>query len=374
MRARLFAVLAGAVLFAQGSQALYANDTKKPLARFGALENVSADAARSRAEAWLKSVANNDAAKLQQFQAIWKNEDRAVLDRVTDTLALGSADAAKLIADARNPLVIPPLQVPAVLKDAKQAEFLRANLALAYARTLSNRRAHEIALEVLKAFRAEQVVDAAGYLFHRAVCEHALTMKDDANKTITRLIYDAVDSPERYKTVGGLMMLDMLTWKPKDLAAVGRIMNNIERRLDLVHGGPVTRELQKQAVLRLDELIKELENKAKQQQQSPGQPKPGDGACPPTPGNQPGNQPGQGANPTQPMPESRIANNGGPGRVDQARIRKLAEGWGRMNQRERAQAMQEVEDLTRGLSLAHQEAFREYFRRIAEASQKSASR
>jgi len=228
--------------------------------------------ARARAEAWLKGAVNGDAARMQQFQALWKNGDRAVLDLVADTLALGNADAAKLLAAARNPLAVPPLQAPALFKDAKQGEFFRANLALAYARSLSNRRAHEIALEVLKGFRPEQVVDPAGFLFHRAVCEHALTLKEDANKTIARLIYDAVDSPERYKTVGALMLLDMQTWKPKDLAAVGRIMNNIERRLELVHGGPVTRELQKQAVLRLDELIKELENKAKQQQQ---QPKPG---------------------------------------------------------------------------------------------------
>jgi hypothetical protein len=67
------------------------------------------------------------------------------------------------------------------------------------------------------------------------------------------------------------------------------------------------------------------------------------------------------------MPDSQIATNGGPGRVDQARLRKLAEGWGKMNQQERAQAMREVDDLTRGLSLAHQEAYREYFRRMAEA-------
>jgi len=70
------------------------------------------------------------------------------------------------------------------------------------------------------------------------------------------------------------------------------------------------------------------------------------------------------------MPDSRIVTQGGSGRVDQARIRQLAEGWGRMNARERAQAMAEVEDLTRGLSLQHQDAFREYFRRIAEASTK----
>jgi hypothetical protein len=66
------------------------------------------------------------------------------------------------------------------------------------------------------------------------------------------------------------------------------------------------------------------------------------------------------------MPDSRIANNGGTGRVDPARIRKLAEGWGKMNEAQRAQAMQEVADLTRGLSLAHQEAVREYFRRIVD--------
>jgi hypothetical protein len=54
--------------------------------------------------------------------------------------------------------------------------------------------------------------------------------------------------------------------------------------------------------------------------------------------------------------------------VDQARLRKLAEGWGRMDAAQRAQAMRELEDLTRGLSLAHQEAFREYFRRVSDES------
>jgi len=67
------------------------------------------------------------------------------------------------------------------------------------------------------------------------------------------------------------------------------------------------------------------------------------------------------------MPDSRIANNGGRGTVNEARLRKLAEGWGRMNQAERATAMREVDELTRGLSLAHQDLYREYFRRLAEA-------
>jgi len=218
---------------------------------------------RARAQAWLKEVAKGDAATTQRFEAIWRQESRSTLDRLADTLALGDADAAKLLAEARNLAVVPALEVPALFKDAKRGEFLRANLGLAYARTLSNRRAHEEALEVLKLFRPEQVVDPAGFLFHKAVCEHALTLKDQAGRTIGRLIYDAVDAPERYKTVGALMLLDMQTWKAKDLGAVGRIMGNIERRLELVRGGPQTQKLQKEAVLRLDELIKELENKAK---------------------------------------------------------------------------------------------------------------
>jgi len=218
---------------------------------------------RARADAWLQQVAKGDATKTQQFEAIWRQEDRSALDRLADTLALGDADAAKLLGEARNLAAVPPLDVPALFKDAKRVEFFRANLGLAYARALSNRRAHEEALEVLKLFRPEQVVDPAGYLFHKAVCEHALTQKDQATRTIGRLIYDAIDAPERYKTVGTLILLDMQAWKSKDLGAVARIMGNVERRLELVRGGPQTQKLQKEAVLRLDELIKELENKAK---------------------------------------------------------------------------------------------------------------
>ncbi len=89
---------------------------------------------RAKAQAWLAQVAKGDAAITRQFEAIWKQEGRSALDRLADTFALGNAEAAKLLADARNPLVIPPQQVPALFKDAKQAEFFRANLGLAYAR------------------------------------------------------------------------------------------------------------------------------------------------------------------------------------------------------------------------------------------------
>jgi hypothetical protein len=65
------------------------------------------------------------------------------------------------------------------------------------------------------------------------------------------------------------------------------------------------------------------------------------------------------------MQDSRIAQNGGAGHVDQAKLRRLVDGWGRMQERERARA---VQDLTRGMSQRHREAIENYFRNLAEAS------
>jgi hypothetical protein len=257
---RYLSALALAVLLTGGGHAL--GDQKKQVA-FGDLEALSAQDARTRAAAWLQGIGKTDAALKERFEAIWKQPDRTVLDMVSETLTLGDPAAAQLLADARNPIAPAPVKVPDLLKDTKNSLFYRANLGLAYARALSNRRIHEESLDVLKIFRPEQVVDPAAYLFHRSVAEHALLNKAEATTTITRLLDDCSTSPERYKTVSALMLLDMQTWKDKDLGAVARKMENIERRLDLARGGPQTQKLQKEVIARLDELIKELENKAK---------------------------------------------------------------------------------------------------------------
>jgi hypothetical protein len=63
------------------------------------------------------------------------------------------------------------------------------------------------------------------------------------------------------------------------------------------------------------------------------------------------------------MQDSNIANNGGSGRVDPIKMRKLVDGWGKLPERERAQALQE---LTRGMSARHREAIENYFRNLAQ--------
>jgi len=240
---------------------VFAAELTRP-ARFGALEVASADAARAQAAAWLKEVGKTDAATQAQFEALWAG-DAPVLDKVARTFELGSSAAQNLLTRARDTGTPAPTQLPEVLKDPKASTFFKANLALAYARILCNRNVHEEAMEALRLTRPEQVVDPAAYLFHRALSEHALLDKEAAIGSINRLLDDVNGAPERYRTLAALMALDMHTWSEKDLDAIARKMKNVERRLDLSRGGPKTQKIQREIVARLDEMIKELENKAK---------------------------------------------------------------------------------------------------------------
>src|SRR5262245_21664658 len=184
----------------------------KEAASFGTLETMTADAAKAKLLEWLKEVGKADVNTTKEFEAIWSAE-KPMLDKVADTFSLGDPEAKKLLDEARDPNLPPPTQVPAVLKDAKKPMFFRANLALAYAKALSNRRVQEEALEALKPFKPEQVIDPSAFLFTRAVAEYSLLKKEDCGRSILRLLDDVADAPERYKTVGALMALDMQTWR-----------------------------------------------------------------------------------------------------------------------------------------------------------------
>jgi len=357
------ALLSGSVVQAQDKKV---GTDKKPAPIFKALEGMSDEAAEAKALAWFKTAVNNNADKMKLFQNIWKDESTTVLERLAATFEAGDAMAAQLLKNGRDPNASAPKEIAPIFKNDKADRFFRDNLALAYARSLSNRRIHEEALDILKTTSAEQVADPAAYLFHRAVCEHALLLKTEARATILRLLKEGVDAPERFKTVGVLMLDDMLTWKEKDLAAVARKMDNIERRLELARGGPVTQEIQKDVIARLDELIKEMENKAKQQQQGQGQPN--DGSCPdgsqPKDGDKPGNsnQP-----PTKPMQDSQNGGQSGSGKVDPVRVRKMIDGWGNLPAADQVRIEREITDLIGGMTPQHRQIYEDYFRRIREA-------
>jgi hypothetical protein len=248
--------------------------------------------------------------------------------------------------------------VPDLIKDLKLPVFFRANLAVAYAKALSGRKVYEEALEALQTVKPEHVVDPAAYFFSKAVAEHGMLIKNDATRSIARLLDEVPDAPERYKMVAALMFIEMQDWKNKDLADIGRKMNNIERRLELARGGPQTRKLQKEVVLNLDELIKKLENQQKGQGQGQGQ---GNGGqCPD------GGQPSQGSPsagaPTSPQTESIGGTNSGPGNVDPKKLREIVEGWGKLPEKDRAKAMTEM---MRSMPPAYRQMIEDFYRKGA---------
>ncbi len=375
MKRILRTTIALAILVTLGGLAQAQGTDKKPA--FGALEALNDKTAEAKLKVWLKEVGKSDPATLAKLDAIWKDKQRTVLDRVADSFALGDPVAAKLMNEARDPSAPAPVVLPGVFKDAKQSSFYRANLGLIYARALINRRVYEEALSTLSLFGADQVVDPSAFLFHRAVCEHQMRQKADATKSILRLLEEGhAISPERYKTVATLMLLDMHTWKDKDLGDIAGKMANIERRLDIARGGPETQRQQREVLNRLDELIKKLENQEKNKKKpgdgppkpGDGPPKPGDGQgdeCPdgngpPMPGSKPGDPKGtqeskQGAD------VSKIAPGQSTGIVDQAKFRALVADWGRLPPRERERALQEI---TQGMSPRHRESIETYFRNL----------
>lgn len=235
------------------------------LVSFGTLRTMPAADAKAKVEGWLKGQNKLDQAKVD---AIWAT-DKSVLQKTVECIALGKPEAQTVLDDARDITKDAPTSVPAVIKDEKDA-FIKANLGAAYARALAGKKVYEEALLSVKEVKAEDVVDPSAFLFFKSVAEHSLAgyekaKKIDAVATLVRLLDDVTDSPDRYKMVATLMFFDIQNWSKddKDLGNIGKLMDSSGRRLDLARGGQTTQDIQKRIIFRLDEKIKELEEKAK---------------------------------------------------------------------------------------------------------------
>jgi tetratricopeptide (TPR) repeat protein len=244
--------------------------------------------------------------------------------------------------------------VPNLVKDQKLPAFFRANLGLAYAKALTGRKVYDEALEAFKSIKGEEVVDPAAYFFHRAVAEHALMMKEQADDSIDRLLLDVPDAPARYRMVGVLMHYDMAGWQDKDLDWIARKMGVIKDRLDLTRGGPKTRAMQREVLVKLDEKIKELENQCK-------------GCCSGNGGNCPNGGskgPPNGNRPSSPAGDFGLPSGIAKGEINLKKFKEYADVWGKLPEKERVKAMTE---LTRGMPAKYRDAIESYFKQLEKS-------
>lgn len=330
---------------------------------FARLQALSPDQAEMQAREWLQSQRPLTPTDQKELDRLWSTKEKTVLDRVIGTFALAQPEAQSLLERAADPDSPAPTSLPSLLTDKKQSRFFRANLGLAYAERLSLRRIYEQSLDVLSGFSPKDVVDPSAYLFHKAVAEHALLKKREALRSLAQLLDDVLDAPERYRNVGAIMVFDITRWGGTDLGSeldhVRRLMQQVERRLDLSRGGKKTQGIQEEVVKRLSDIIARLEAET----DGPGTPRPpGPGKPqPPHPGPR---KPGAIPDPRNPQDYPVGGTTNTPGQVDPVQMENLVKQWGKLPPRERARAMRE---LTRGYPPKYREVIEEYFRRLSRA-------
>jgi hypothetical protein len=307
---------------------------------------------RKAALAWAQSR-NNDPELLNTVAAQWdfqgaptSPDDR--FDALIRTFYLADADARTLIDACRAGDFSRLAEGFPVLSGQAADPFFAANLQYFFARYLAVLTMYDESLELFAQLDPAKVVDPAGCLFYKAVCEHSLLRKDEGLATLKTLLTSTEDVPVRYSTVAGLMQADLEDLEEQSLDQVARQMRDVERRLALGRAGQQVQRVEERIVTTLDDIIEKLE-----QQQGGGGGGGGSGSGPMSP-----NQAPQGAN------DSYVGGVKGKGEVDPEKLGHK-HGWGQLPDKAQAAAK---ELINQQFPFHYRQAVEEYLKRIAQRS------
>lgn len=306
----------------------------------------SPDAAAVRAQvfAWLESR-KVDAALRRQAESLWPTDKRfsgvELLDRTVRTFALADANARQLVELCAKPKTGPAAPTTPWLDDSSLPPLVTKNLRLWFGRWLVQEKFYDEALEHLAKLRPEDVVDPATLLFHQGVVYHRLLNTDAGKDVLARLLEPGVKNPRRYADVAKLLRADIDGVKEDSLDHIARRMEDIERRLDLGRAGPKVRTLEDGVIKSLDKLIKEIEDKQDQDDDSSGS--------------------GNTLRPTAPARDSTPMGGKAPGTVTKRDIGSKS-GWGNLPPKQREEAIQQI---GRDFPAHYRDVIEQYFRKLA---------
>lgn len=259
------------------------------------------------------------------------------LDRLVQAVLVCFPETDSLL----NAATLPPEEAWPVPASFPAREKLLANLKLYFGRELIRIGLADEGLDLLAQLTAADTVDPASFHFYKAVAHYQTA---DAEGTLTELdLLQQLESvPVRYADTAKLMRFELASLKPESLQAIAHDMRRLSQRLDNGRAGEKVQVLEREVVDRLDKLIEELEKQQQQQQQSNASNT---------------NQP------NAPMEDSRLPGGGtGDGEVGN-RILKISSDWGKLPEKERERALQQLDRRFPG---HYREAVEEYFRRLAE--------
>lgn len=304
---------------------------------------------RQAAVAWAESQgAAPDLLKAVAAQWDFQGAPTAADDRfdaLIRTFYLVDRDARALV-DACRTGDLPRLAEGFPILDTRGGPPLfTENLKYFFARYLAVLTMYDEALSLFERIDPAQVVDPAGCLFYKAVCEHSLLRKDAGLATLKSLLTSTEDVPVRYATVAGLMQADLEALQEQSLDEVSRQMRDVERRLSLGRAGQQVQRVEERIVTTLDAIIEKME------QQQGGGGGGGNGQ-----GEQSPNQPPQGAK------DSYVGGVNGKGEVDPEKLGHK-DGWGQLPDKAQAAAK---ELINQQFPFHYRQAVEEYLKRIGQ--------
>lgn len=288
----------------------------------------------------------------KQVEEFWKGTEKAdrgpeLLERLLDVGGLIEPRIAELNVRLRTPSALPVIPGELTWLTSDVPGWLQDTIRLACGRTLSQRRLYDESLETLSGLEISTICDPASLLFYRAAAEHHLLKKDECLADVRLLLQREKELPTRFARLAQLMQADMEPLEQDSLDEIARLMQDVERRLDLGRAGVRVRDEEQQIVDKLDKLIEQIEQQMqqmqqqKQQQQQSGAPLPAQ---------------------IQPMEDSQIAGGQGPGDVDK-RDNGQRSGWGNLPPAQRQESLQR---LTEELPSHYREVIEGYFRQLAK--------
>jgi len=201
-------------------------------------------------------------------QQVWDeapatSENFDVLERVARVIAVGDPSSSPLVEFCKqdtNVFLPPEFEI---LKSAELPPFVRDNLRLLYGCWLGQRQFYDESLAQVGDLQSSDVVDPASLLFYQAVCHHRLLNKDQCLAAVGLLLENKGAIPKRYETLAMLMEADMAPLKTDSLDEIARLMDDVERRLDLGRAGKRVRKEEDDVIAKLDKMIEEIEKKKK---------------------------------------------------------------------------------------------------------------
>jgi len=264
------------------------------------------------------------------------------LKAVVDCLALRS----DVIADLKEScdLGTPPVDGLPWLDSADLSNFVRTNVRTYAGRALVRHGHYDDSLLLLSNASLEECVDPAALLFYRAIAEHQLVRVSEATQSLTSLLSNDEELPERFAKLAEIMQADVAAVEDDSLDHIARRMADVRRRLGLGQADERAQLVEREILASLDKVIEKAEQQQREQQQKQQQQSSG--------GNQPSGQP---------MEDSQIAERKGEGKVD---IKDIGDtdGWGELPPRERERVLQQI---GRDFPGHYRDLMEQYLKRLA---------